>query len=98
MDRNHAVERMQQFVLEHDLPRTDTALFGVLCPYCGKSDRIHGLDAPQRLNGALAPEALAGYTELWKTLSAADGSLGLCRFCQNVLLLDGDRRARPLYE
>jgi len=98
MDRNHAVELLQQLILEQGLPRTDMALFGILCPYCGKSDRILGLEAPQRLNGAIPHDAIARYAELWRTLAAAEERLGLCKFCRNVLLLDGNRRAVPLYE
>jgi len=98
MDRNHAVELLKRFILEHDLPRTDMALFGILCPYCGKSDRIRELEAPLRINGAIHHEAAARYTELWSTLAASDELLGICKFCQNVLLLDGSRRAAPLYQ
>jgi hypothetical protein len=98
MDRNHAIELLQQIILENSLPRTDMALFGLLCPYCGKSDRIHGLEAPQRLNGTLSQDALLRYAELWENLAAAEEGLGLCQFCRNVLLLDGNRRALPLYE
>lgn len=98
MDRNHALDLLQQFVLEHGLPRTEMALFGTLCPYCGKSDRIHALEAPRRLNGTLSQDALLRYAELWKTLAAADEGLGLCQFCRNFLRLDEQRRALPLYE
>jgi hypothetical protein len=98
MDRNQAVERLKQFILEHDLPRTDMALFGILCPYCGKSDRIRGLEAPARLGGTIAQEAITRYAELWSVLTAADELLGICKFCQNVLLLDGGRRAVPLFQ
>jgi hypothetical protein len=98
MDRNHAVELLKQFILEHGLPRTDMALFGVLCPYCGKSDRIRGLEAPPRLNGTIDQEAITRYARVWSVLAAADELLGICKFCQNVLLLDGSRRAIPLYQ
>jgi hypothetical protein len=98
MDRNRAIEFLQQIILENSLPRTDMALFGLLCPYCGKSDRIRGLEAPQRLNGTLAQDVLLRYAEIWETLAAAESGLGLCQFCRNVLLLDGNRRALPLHE
>jgi hypothetical protein len=98
MDRNHAIELLQQIILENSQPRTNMALFGLLCPYCGKSDRIHELEAPQRLNGTLAHDALLRYAELWETLAAAEAGLGLCQFCRNVLRLDEHRRALPLYE
>jgi len=98
MERNHAIELLQHFILENDLPRTDRALFGILCPYCGKSDRIRELESPLRLNGTIDREAITRYAELWSVLAAADELLGICKFCQNLLLLDGSRRAAPLYQ
>jgi len=98
MDCNQAVEDLKHFILEHDLPDTDVALFGVLCPYCGKSDRIRELEVPGRLGSRFRADAAARYAELWSTLIGANGSLGVCKFCRNVLRLDGKQRAAPLYE
>ena len=83
MDRNHAIELLQQIILENSLPRTDMALFGLLCPYCGKSDRIHGLEAPQRLNGTLAHDALLRYAEFAHLSKVAPGFLTLAPQCIN---------------
>jgi hypothetical protein len=51
LETNEAVEELKKFVLEHSLPKTEMALFGILCPYCGKSDRIRQLENPQALAG-----------------------------------------------
>jgi len=98
MDRNQAVEDLKHLILEHDLPGTDMALCGVLCPYCGKSDRIRELEAPARLGSRFSVGEAAHYAELWSTLAGMDGLLGVCKFCQNVLRMDGRRRAAPLYQ
>ena len=42
LETNEATEVLKTFVLTHGLPKTDMALFGIKCPYCGKSDRIRG--------------------------------------------------------
>jgi len=97
MDRNQAVEDLQNLILEHDLPGTDMALFGVRCPYCGKSDRIRELEVPARLDSRFPADEAARYAELWSALVGADGMLGVCKFCRNVLRLDAKRRADPLY-
>jgi hypothetical protein len=46
METNEIVQKFQQFVVDHGLPKTDMALFGIKCPYCGKSDRIRQLEDP----------------------------------------------------
>ena len=49
METNEAAEVLKTFVLTHGLPKTDMALFGIKCPYCGKSDRIRELEEPDAL-------------------------------------------------
>jgi hypothetical protein len=98
MDRNQAVEEFKHFIMEHDLPGADMALFGVRCPYCGKSDRIRELEPPGRLESRFPVDQAARYAGLWSTLADADGRLAVCKFCRNVLALDGQQRAVPLYE
>jgi hypothetical protein len=98
MDRNQAVEELKKFILEHDLPATDMALFGVRCPYCGKSDRIRELEAPGRLDSRVPADQTARYAGLWGTLASAEGRLAVCKFCQNVLGLDDQQRAAALFE
>lgn len=87
------IERFRDLVMELELPRHDFALFGVKCPYCGKTDRIHKLESPPEIDGAPAE-----YEELWKKYSEA-GGLVLCRFCRQVLLLsESGSVASPLTE
>jgi hypothetical protein len=90
---------LKQFVIDHALPKSDMALFGIKCPYCGKSDRIRPLETPADLPGRLDPDGLKTYTELWGTLSLPDGSLGVCKFCHNPLeIIHGKSDAKALCE
>ncbi len=90
MDTHAAIEKLRMLIIEHDLPRTDLALFGVRCPYCGKSDRIRELDAPESLQGGLARDSADVYSELWERLNPLSNILGVCKFCQNPLRLSSD--------
>ena len=87
MGTNELIQEFQQFVIEHDLPKTDMALFGVKCPYCGKSDRIRELEDPDALQEGMDPEEFKKYEELWTNLTQSKGSLGVCKFCNNPLNL-----------
>jgi len=98
LETNEALEELKKFVLEHGLPKTEMALFGILCPYCGKSDRIRQLEDPQALTGKIESENMAVYFTLWDQLARGGGSLGVCKFCQNLLLLQDKASAVPLYE
>ena len=95
---NEAVEELKSFVLEHGLPQTDMALFGIKCPYCGKSDRIRELEKPDALAERMDSKNRGIYFNLWTQLVRSNGSLGVCKFCQNLLLLQDKARAAPLYE
>lgn len=85
-----AIEKLRIFIINHELPRTDMALFGVRCPYCGKSDRIRELDSPENLHGDLAPDDAEVYSDLWGRLNPLSDILGVCKFCQNPLRLSSD--------
>lgn len=99
MHKLEAMSGLKNFVMEHGLPRTDMALFGVKCPYCGKSDRIRQLETPDDLNGDLAKPDLERYTHLWNSLVEGDVALGMCKFCLNPLKLDLDEsRAERLFD
>ena len=98
MDTNQAAEKLKTFVLTHGLPKTDMALFGIKCPYCGKSDRIRELEEPDALSKKIDSENMAIYFSLWDQLARSNGSLGVCKFCQNLLLLQDQASAAPLYE
>jgi hypothetical protein len=99
MDKLEAMTGLKNFVMEHDLPKTEMALFGIKCPYCGKSDRIRQLESPEDLNGDLAKPDLQRYTQLWDSLAEPAVVLGMCRFCLNPLKLDLDEgRAERLLD
>ncbi len=98
MGINEVIQKLQQFVIEHGLPKTDMALFGIRCPYCGKSDRIRELEDPDELQEGLGPEDIKEYTELWMNLTQSSGSLGVCKFCNNPLnLFLEEGKAEGLY-
>jgi len=81
------IERYRRLIGELELPRQDFALFGLRCPYCGKSDRINRLERPEELEDC--PEE---YRRLWGKFDRA-GELVLCRFCAALLVWDKDRQA-----
>ncbi len=85
------------FTIDLDLPKTDMALFGVMCPYCGKSDRIKPLESPAELVDSIDAAKLAIYSDLWALFNGSNGSaLGVCKFCLNPLKLGSNGRAEPL--
>ena len=93
MDEWEEIERFRAIVVELELPRHDFSLFGVMCPYCGKTDRIHKLEDPSELG-----EAPAEYDEIWNKFSPK-GELVMCKFCRQILLLSESRgSASPLAE
>ena len=98
MEINKAVEELKTFVLKHGLPQTDMALFGIMCPYCGKSDRIRQLEKPEALSEKMDSKHIAFYLTLWNQLARTNGSLGVCKFCQNLLLLQDKASAVPIFE
>ena len=53
LNNNEAVERLKLFAICHGLPQTDMALFGIKCPYCGKSDRIRALEKPDEIKNGI---------------------------------------------
>ena len=98
METNEAAEELKTFVLMHGLPQTDMALFGIKCPYCGKSDRIRELEEPHALTQKMDSKNMEIYFKLWDQLARSNGSLGVCKFCQNLIVLQDKASALPLYE
>jgi hypothetical protein len=98
LDTSAAAEELKTFVLTHDLPRTDIALYGIKCPYCGKSDRIRQLEEPDALSEKMDSKQMAIYFDLWGRLTRSNGALAVCKFCQNLLLLQDKASALPLHE
>lgn len=78
VDTSEAVGLFRDFLIEQSLPRTEIALLGIRCPYCGKTDRIHELEKPGDLKDCLGPESLSEYEALWDTLSTEGSSPGVC--------------------
>jgi hypothetical protein len=93
-----ALMALRQFVTLNELPKTDFSLFGVRCPYCGKMDRICRLEPPEELRHCMETESMANYETLWEMVIRTDRSLGVCRFCQNLLGLKDYMTAEPLVE
>jgi hypothetical protein len=87
MENEDLIQKLQRFVLDHDLPRTDMALFGILCPYCGKSDRIRKLESPNELKRSLLDEDLKAFEEVWAAVVPLDRTPGVCKFCRQILVL-----------
>jgi len=99
MQTNELVQKLQQFLILHGLPKTDFALFGIKCPYCGKSDRIRQLEHPDVLQGKIAPDVLRQYSDFWTHLIQAGESLCTCKFCQHPLRLAKEKgEAETLFE
>lgn len=97
VDTHQIVEELKALIIEKSLPRTEVAIYGVRCPYCGKSDRIHRLEEPADLPADIDPEAARRYADLWQRLNPSLSSLGVCKFCLNPLeLISGNGCARVL--
>ena len=99
MEFNESVQKLRQFVIIHSLPKTDMALFGIKCLYCGKSDRIRQLESPNQLHEKMDPKDMQRYSDLWKRFTQSGDSLGVCKFSQNLLKLYIEKgKAEALYE
>ncbi|OGP63198.1 MAG: hypothetical protein A2V65_01760 [Deltaproteobacteria bacterium RBG_13_49_15] len=97
MNEIQAAEKLQQFAVDKELPFRETALFGVKCPYCGKSDRIRTLEHPEELKDRFTAEEMKRYSALWMTVAPCGEFLGICKFCLNIIkLLENRRRAEAL--
>ncbi len=97
VETHQIVEELKALIIEKNLPRTEVAVYGVRCPYCGKSDRIHRLETPADLPADIDPEAISRYADLWQRLNPAKSKLGVCKFCLNPLeLISGNGRAAVL--
>jgi len=90
------IEDLQRFIIEHGLPATEMALFGVKCPYCGKSDRIRALDPPEDMTDVIGPDATGAYAALLEKLPTPASSIGVCQFCRNCSEINGSNQALPL--
>ncbi|MGB5617964.1 MAG: hypothetical protein WBM78_14065 [Desulfobacterales bacterium] len=97
MENLEAIEKLKAIIIENNLPQTDMSLFGIKCPYCGKSDRIRKLEPPEDLTDVIDSEVLKLYGNLWRQLNQAAAHLGTCKFCLNpVELLLSEGHAKVL--
>jgi hypothetical protein len=87
LERHAAVEQLKTLIITNGLPQTDMALFGIKCPYCGKSDRIHKLESPDDIPQCVKTEDAERYGDLWRRLNPESSPLGVCKFCHNPLEL-----------
>lgn len=93
MNEWEKIERFRDIIVKLELPRHDFAIFGVMCPYCGKTDRIHKLEEPSEIE-----ETPAEYDVIWNKFRPK-GELVMCKFCRQILLLSESRgSAFPLAE
>jgi len=90
MEHHTPAEVMKRLVMDHELPRREKTLFGVMCPYCGKSDRIRVLEPPQDLEEEIPENSRNVYAAAWADLAGPGEFLGICRFCVNILKLSGN--------
>ena len=87
METHQIVEELKALIIEKSLPRTEVAIYGVKCPYCGKSDRIHRFEPPADLPADFDLQAKDRYADLWHRLNPSKSKLGFCKFCLNPLEL-----------
>ena len=99
MESGEATASIKRLIIEYELPGTDMSLLGILCPYCGKTDRIRQLEPPAALEGVLAEADLEVYKDVWSMLVLNGEDLVVCKFCFNPLRLNPDEGlARPVCE
>jgi len=97
LENIEAIEKLKALIIENNLPQTDMSIFGIKCPYCGKSDRICQLEPPEDLTEIIESEVLKLYGDLWRQLNPSAVRLGTCKFCLNpVELVLSEGRARAL--
>ena len=95
MKTRDAIEELKQIIIYHGLPQADMALYGITCPYCGKSDRLRKLDPPGSLT-SLSERDISIYKDRYGRLVGRDDSLGVCKFCLNIVGLAKNGVATPL--
>lgn len=101
MESAELLETLKDFILKNRLPSNDMALFGVLCPLCGKTDRIRQLESPEELREIFEADdtGYIFYSQCWERFAKPPLTLGVCKFCNTPLLLDlEDMKALWLFE
>ena len=75
-------------IIEHNLPQNEMALYGLLCPLCGKTDRIRELEPPDDIVYIVGEEDIEIYKNAWNKCLDESRVLGVCKFCNTPLSLD----------
>ena len=97
MENIEAIDKLKVLIIDNDLPQTEMSIYGIQCPYCGKSDRIRKLEPPEDLSEIVEPEVLKLYGDLWRQLNPSAAQLGTCKFCLHpVELILREGRAKAL--
>lgn len=91
------VVKLKNLILDLALPRADVVLFGVICPYCGKNDRIRRLESPEELAKDLEETTWRNYQQLWNEVQEGEADLAVCKFCHNVIFLN-DQKNPAIYQ
>lgn len=89
--KSESAQKLKDLVLDAGLPWEDFVLFGAVCPYCGKNDRVRPLEPPDGLTGRLDERELQAYSSLWAELLGGQGekgSLAVCKFCNNIMSMN----------
>mgnify|MGYP001053265903 CR=1 FL=1 len=101
MQEAQLIEELKLFIMENRLPLIDMALFGVLCPLCGKTDRIRELDPPEKLKASPASQhpSFNLYIMYWQKCTDQNLIMGVCKFCNSPLKLNiKEMKANLLYD
>jgi hypothetical protein len=98
LDKRAALEEFKNCVIRHDLPKTDLSLYGIRCPYCGKSDRVTQLELPDAIQNQMNLHDWKLYAAFWNQFVKPDTSIAVCKFCQNPLRLVNNGQAEPIFE
>ncbi len=87
------IETLREIILQYNLPRSDLALFGVLCPLCGKTDRIRELEPLEDLKNMLSQDekAVELFEYCYKELLKTNFRLGVCKFCNMPIKIDSEK-------
>jgi len=75
-----AIDKLKALIVDNDLPQTERSIYGVQCPYCGKSDRIRKLEPPEDLPETIESEVLKLYRDLWRQLNPSAHRWGPANF------------------
>lgn len=91
MDIFDAADIVRQACLQDEAENARGEIRLATCPHCGKGDRIVCWQMPQAMNSHADSEL----QEAWRILCSDRRQVGLCGFCQNLVLMERNRAIRP---